>query len=69
MMVLRSLEQLKIIGKTISQYPVSDFIKPEFSNMLQPWVVSELNNEVLKQSLKETFRLDCVIYNTAGRYQ
>lgn len=53
---VRWLEQLMIIGKATSQYPVADLQNPCFPYMLQPWVVSELDtNNELKIKYKEAY--------------
>lgn len=48
------LENMMIIGKAASQYPISDISNPMFPYLLQPWVIEKLQcNEELLLSFKK----------------
>lgn len=66
---VRWLEQLFIIGKATSNYPVWDLTNPVFPYMLQPWVVSELDNdEDLRIKLKNANERVSLEYRTHSMY-
>lgn len=66
---VRWLEQLFIIGKATSNYPVWDLTNPIFPYMLQPWVVSELdNNEELRNKLKVANKKVTLEYKSRSIY-
>ena len=56
---VRSLEQLGIVSKAATQYPMTNFLNPTFPYMLQPWVVDELNQNALLREKYENSHNMC----------